>query len=61
MTCQPWDGYEMSGQMTTWFGLNLDQIQMDHKNVRSMEYLLNMLYFTAFTSVVIILDNPAMP
>ena len=56
--------------MTKRFGLDLDRIRiriwiwigfgLDHKNIWSLDYLLDMLYFTAFTSVIIMLDNPAM-
>jgi hypothetical protein len=45
----------MSGRVTAKFGSDLD-----HENIRSMDYLLDMLYLTVFTSIVIMLDNPAM-
>ena len=41
--------------MTAKFGLDLDR-----ENTRNMNYLLDMLYLTIFTPIVIMIDNPAM-
>ena len=41
--------------MTAEFGSDLN-----HENTRSMDYLLDMLYLTVFTPIVIMLDNLAM-
>ena len=41
--------------MTAKFGSDLDR-----ENIQSMNYLLDMLYLTVFTPIVVMLDNPAM-
>ena len=45
----------MNGRMTAKFGSDLDR-----ENIRSMDHLLDMLYLTVFTPVVIMLDKPVM-